>query len=250
MSLECRNTSGFAILSRRRALFVTGWFFSFMAGSVNGIAMAAIVFDRTSHLSGRVNDLFRNLVFDLPKGILVACIIYSFVTGAVVAGWLAPRVGVARSLLLTSAALAFSAVLIWTSDAFGNKETYNGLRYILAAMLAFGAGVQNGSTSQIKIGRTTHVTGDLTDMGIAISAADWFRAAFLFTKHIGFAAGGVAGFMGLHYFTPAALLLACATLIKLAVLTLLLLDRHLWPPARKVGVGTAGNSFGAQKSAS
>jgi len=236
------GSAGLTVLSRRWVLFVAGWFLSFVAGSVNGVTTVALVFERTTHISGRVNDLLRDLAFDLPEGLLVACIIYSFVAGAAAAGWLVPRVGPARTLLVTAVPLALGAALVWAGGASGAKEVYTGMRYAVAAVLSFAAGLQNSTTSQVKLGRTTHVTGDLTDMGIAIAAADWARAAFLFTKHAGFAAGGVAGFVGIRYVTPATVLLACVIAITGTALALLILDRRLGSkPGRTDALQVAGS---------
>jgi MFS family permease len=232
MKPDSAEAAGLTVLSRRWVLFPAGWFLSLAAGLVNGVTAVAIVFEPTTHLSGRVNFLLHDLAFDFPEGLLVASIVYCFVAGGAVAGWLAPRLGCARTLLVAAVPLALGTLLVWTGGASCLKDAYTeftALHYGVAAMLAFAAGLQNGATSQNKIGRTTHVTGDLTDMGLAIAQADWRRAAFLFTKHAGFAIGGVAGFVGVNYFAPASMLLAGVKAIVLAALTLLILDYLLVP---------------------
>jgi uncharacterized membrane protein YoaK (UPF0700 family) len=144
-----------------------------------------------------------------------------------------PRLGSGRTLLLAAVPLALGTALVWAGGASGSKDAFTALRFGVAAMLAFGSGLQNGTTSQNALGRTTHVTGDLTDMGIAMARADWWHVAFIFTKHTGFALGGVAGFMGVSYLAPATVLLAAVKAITLAALALLILDHLLVPrPAR------------------
>jgi uncharacterized membrane protein YoaK (UPF0700 family) len=201
--------------------------FSWVAGLVNSVTMSAVVFEPTTYMSGRMNDLLRDLVFDLPEGLLVACILYCFVMGGAAAAWLVSRVGSIKTFLLSAAPLALGTALVWTAGGPGNEDVYTALRYGVAALMSFATGVLNGATSQNKIGRTTHVTGDLTDLGVAIARADWWRATYLFFKQVGFALGGLIGFLAVRTWAPATVLMVAVLAVTLSALALGYLEDRL-----------------------
>jgi uncharacterized membrane protein YoaK (UPF0700 family) len=195
---------------KRWVLYLTGVLLAFSGGAVNGVATAALVFGRTAHMSGPMNDLLRNLIFDLPNGLLAACLIVSFMVGAYCSGILVPRRGVTSALWVSAALLTAGAgaAALKTGQILLVAQ-----RYIVGFLLALSAGLQNGATSQVDIGRTTHVTGDLTDMAVAMSEGNRAWAAFLFAKLAAFAGGGLAGFMGIRYSLPVPVLLLSALMV-------------------------------------
>ncbi|MEW6522810.1 MAG: DUF1275 family protein [Bacillota bacterium] len=225
MKLPEANVAREQAVAKRWVPFVTGAVLSFSAGTVNGAATVALVFERTTHMSGRVNDLLRDLVFDPPEGLLVACLVGSFVLGAFFAGMLVPRRGVTPALLGTAVLLAAAGAATWTGEV-----ALDGSRYIVASLLALAAGLQNGATSQVAVGRTTHVTGDLTDLAIAMAAGDRGRAAFLLAKLTAFSGGGIAGFMGIRHGHLALVLLLCALTVVAGLICLQQLERRLSLP--------------------
>jgi len=208
---DAKTTDG-QNLAKRRAMYLIGTLLSFSAGAVNGAATVALVFERTMHMSGRGNDLLRDLIFDLPEGLLVACLIGSFVLGAFLAGLLVPRRGVNFALLGCAGLLAVAAI------AASAGETYDLNRYVVASLLAMAGGAQNSATSQSKVGRTTHITGDLTDMAIAFSTGNRGCSIFLMSKLTAFSAGGLAGFMGVQYGNLSFVLMVCSVMIIVATL--------------------------------
>lgn len=195
---------------KRWVLYLTGVVLAFSGGTVNGVATAALVFKRTAHMSGPVNDLLRDLIFDLPNGLLTACLIVSFMVGAYCSGLLVPRRGVTTALLASAFLLTAGA---GATAAWTGRILLGARRYIVGFLLALSAGMQNGATSQVDIGRTTHVTGDLTDMAVAMSEGNRAWAAFLFAKLAAFAGGGLTGFMGIRYSFPVPVLLLSALMV-------------------------------------
>lgn len=71
--------------------------------------------------------------------------------------------------------------------------------HIFAVLLPMGMGWQNGATSQSDIGRTTHVTGDITDLGLKLAQGDWAKAAYYGTKFLSFVLGGMMGIYLLEF---------------------------------------------------
>lgn len=191
-----------------RTRFLVGAGLSFSAGTVNGAATVALIGERTMHMSGRVNDLLRDLAFAPLQGLLVATLIACFLLGAVLAGRLVPRQGVPRVLFLSAGLLAVGAAL---TVVMAGAEVP--AQFAVAAVLAAAGGIQNGATSQVALGRTTHITGDLTDMALAISVGDRPRAAYLATKLSAFACGGMAGFLGVWHGHLWLVLLGCGLVV-------------------------------------
>jgi uncharacterized membrane protein YoaK (UPF0700 family) len=191
-------------LAKGRVRFLVGATLSFSAGVVNGAATIGLVRERTMHMSGRLNDLLRDLAYDPPEGLLVGTLIASFVLGAILAGRLVPRRGVSWVLLRSAGLLVTgAAVTVLFADKVASAQL------MVAAILAVAGGLQNGATSQVALGRTTHITGDLTDFALAVSVGDRGRAAFLSTKLSAFACGGMAGFLGVRHGHLALVLLVC-----------------------------------------
>ncbi|MBT9177420.1 MAG: hypothetical protein DDT20_01753 [Firmicutes bacterium] len=188
--------SSWGILDNYTGLVTIGTLMSLAAGTINGIATNAIVFDRVSHLTGRVNNMLRDLWTNPWHGLLVVGIVYIFVLGTFLGGKMLPRLGLTRSLLVSIVPLVLVCILLYVSRVTATpKDLYFPVRYMMAYLLALAMGLQNSVTSQTALGRTTHFTGDLTDMGLAFADHKWRQAGYIFAKHLGFACGGFAGFL-------------------------------------------------------
>lgn len=195
--------STWKILENRKWFIAIGTILAFIAGTVNGIATNAIVFERVSHLSGRVNNMFRDLLIQPSRGLLVVVIIYVFILGAYLGGILLRRVGLSNSLLLPIIPLLVACALLYVlGNANTSKDLFPFHRYAVAFLMSLAMGVQNGVTSQTSMGRTTHFTGDLTDLGIALSNHNSRHAWYIFSKHLGFACGGLTGFLATQSLPP------------------------------------------------
>ncbi len=213
------QANSWGMLETYRGLVGVGTLMSMVAGSINGIATNAIVFDRVSHLTGRVNNMLRDLWINPWHGLLVVGIVYIFVLGTFMGGKLLPWLGLTYSLLVSVIPLVLVSALLYAYGVIDPpREMYYPLRYLMAYLLALAMGLQNSITSQTAIGRTTHFTGDLTDMGLAIAHRDWDWAGYVFAKHLGFAGGGFVGFL-LSRSVPAHIGIAVAT-VFLVVLVL------------------------------
>ncbi|MDP3058952.1 MAG: DUF1275 family protein, partial [bacterium] len=213
-------TPAWKILDDRKFFVLLGTILSFIAGSLNGIATNALVFERISHLSGRVNNMFRDLIFSPAQGLLVVGIVYTFVLGSILGAKALPRLGLTKSLLVPVIPLLIVALLLFLLGAPNiTKATYPIERYLAAVLMALAMGIQNSITTQTKLGRTTHFTGDLTDMGIAISNADWQQSSYIFCKHLGFASGGLMGYLSVQSFHPYVGIATFACLLGIVVLS-------------------------------
>jgi uncharacterized membrane protein YoaK (UPF0700 family) len=193
---QSAQVSSWGILANYTYLVTIGTLMSLTAGTINGIATNAIVFDRVSHLTGRVNNMIRDLVTNPAHGLLVVGIVYIFVMGTFLGGKLLPRLGLTRSLLVSVIPLLIVCGLLYVSRVTATpKDLYFPVRYLMAYLLALAMGLQNSVTSQTALGRTTHFTGDLTDMGLAFAHNKWRQVGYIFAKHLGFACGGFSGFL-------------------------------------------------------
>lgn len=219
--------NSWGILENYTGLVIIGTLMSLAAGTINGIATNAIVFDRVSHLTGRVNNMLRDLLINPWHGLLVVGIVYIFVLGTFLGGKMLPRLGLTRSLLVPVVPLVLVCVVLYASRVTATpKDLYFPLRYLVAYLLALAMGLQNSVTSQTALGRTTHFTGDLTDMGLACAKDKWRQAGYIFAKHLGFACGGFAGFL-FSRSMPEYIGIAVATLGLVAVV---LFAAHLSAP--------------------
>lgn len=198
---------------------VGGFFLSFIAGSVNAIALLGFNHQGASHLTGSSTLLGVELVnANYASATHLLAILASFVVGAAVSGFvignealrLGRRYGVAlfaESLLLVAAAL-----LLTQGSSIGHY-------------LASGAcGLQNAMTSTYSgaVVRTTHVTGLFTDLGTTVGLwmrgqpPDKRRVILYLTLIAGFIVGGVAGALGFQawlfhsMFMPSAIAAAMA----------------------------------------
>ena len=177
------------ILCRPETLCFMGWMISFWAGSINMIASFSILFSRVSHMTGPTSDLSRFLATDLKMAFFMGLILVSFISGAYLAAVVARSFKVTVNLMLSTLPVFLSIFLLLINHPL--LETMGS--YLFAVMLPLGMGWQNSATSQCRIGRTTHVTGDITDIGITIAQGDWPRVRYFSLKFSGHVVGGMTG---------------------------------------------------------
>ncbi|HRH00457.1 MAG TPA: YoaK family protein [Polyangiaceae bacterium] len=160
---------------RNLPLWVT---LAFSAGAVNAAALAACQ-RFVSHVTGTVTRVGA----DYGSAYLLldyAAVLAAFVVGAMSSFWMldgrrlqgkAPLVGLPLALVAT--VLAVVAVL-GRLDAFGpfGKTVETPGDFVMLGLLAFAMGLQNASVASTSgmIVRTTHMTGPLTDLSIALGA--------------------------------------------------------------------------------
>ncbi len=160
---------------RNLPLWVT---LAFSAGAVNAAALAACQ-RFVSHVTGTVTRVGA----DYGSAYLLldyAAVLAAFVVGAMSSFWMldgrrlrgkAPLVGLPLVLV---AALLVAVAVLGRLDAFGpfGKTVETPGDFVMLGLLAFAMGLQNASVASTSgmIVRTTHMTGPLTDLSIALGA--------------------------------------------------------------------------------
>jgi hypothetical protein len=82
------------------------------------------------------------------------------------------------SLLVPALPILLAAGLVHFGFYVSAPYALEAGRFVLGILLPFSAGWQNSVTSQGSIGRTTHLSGDLTGLGIALAAGNRDRAVW------------------------------------------------------------------------
>lgn len=173
------------------------------AGTINAVGFLGAHHQALSHMTGTVTVLGLELARARYAGAAHAlAILVAFLGGCVVSGAvirdsslrLGRRYGVALSL--ESLALFLAVALLRRGSAAGDY------------LAALACGLQNAmvSTYSGSTMRTTHVSGMVTDLGIALGhllrgmSVDWFRFRLYGVLLLGFFAGGVVGAFGFGRF--------------------------------------------------
>lgn len=140
------------------------------AGILNAMALGAFGF-LPSHMSGNASQISSEVVTSDMNGFLfLAILIFAFVIGgalaraAVIAG---QKLRTIFCLILLVEGLALSAISVFEILFYATRFNAEVL-----IMLGFLMGVHNSTSTQLSNGRvrTTHVTGTLTDAGIALGS--------------------------------------------------------------------------------
>lgn len=196
-----------------------------LAGMINAITTFSLLFERSSHMSGRATDL--GVGFAAPfivadqarrtafweEGLIVLIIMASFVFGAVLGAILIRTVGFGAGVMIVAFPIALAGIMIYHGVAPGAANAFSTERAVWGFLLALPMGMQNALTSLTPIGRSTHVTGTLTDLGISIASHTHKKTIHLFARWAGFALGGAAGlWMFFNIAATSTHLLICATL--------------------------------------
>ncbi|MDB6167032.1 MAG: hypothetical protein JWQ83_2172 [Lacunisphaera sp.] len=180
-------------------VYLGGLILATVAGVINAVGFLGVHHQALSHMSGTVTVLGLELGRgDYGVAFHAFAILASFFVGCLVSGALISqgslrlgrRYGVALSL--ESAALFLSVYFL---RGGANAGDY---------LAALACGLQNAMVSSYSGStmRTTHMTGMVTDLGIACGhflrgdMVDWFRFRLYGVLFLGFFAGGVVGAMG------------------------------------------------------
>jgi uncharacterized membrane protein YoaK (UPF0700 family) len=194
-------------------IYLGGLLLSLTAGVINAVGFLGAHHQALSHMTGTVSVLGLELGrANYPVALQALAILGAFFAGCLLSGIiisqgrlrLGRRYGVALSL--ESAAL-FGSVLLLRRGA--NAGDY---------LAALACGLQNAMVSSYSGStmRTTHMTGMVTDLGIACghflrgAVVDWFRFRLYGVLLLGFFAGGVAGSLSFSHFGYDTLLLPAA----------------------------------------
>lgn len=193
MGLQSAEFKGWQMLAHNPIRVTIASILSFWAGNLNGMTTVSVLFERSSHVSGRIANIGIFIVNRPEAILLVANIWLSFVAGSFLAVIMLKRSGLTRSLLLVSVGVSIGALAVW-QGAYAQDAGDIGLgRQLIAFILPLTMGFQNSITSQLPLGRTTHWTGDSTDLGIALAKSNYSHAIFVISKIFSFIAGAALG---------------------------------------------------------
>lgn len=180
-------------------IMVGGFTLAMMGGCINAVGLLCAQSHATSHLSGTVTNLGMDLAQQhYPLARHAALVIVFFFLGSVLSG-LIIRQSTLKAGRRYGGALACEAVLLVAAAYLLRHESPNGL--YLASMAC---GLQNAmaTTYSGAVIRTTHVTGIVTDFGIALGLTarglkpDWRRMRLYFVLLTGFLTGATFGAFG------------------------------------------------------
>ncbi len=190
-------------------IFVGGLLLAAVAGCVNAVGFLGVQHQALSHLSGTVTNLGMDLAtadFTVARHALL--VIVFFFLGCVLSG-LIIRQSTLRLGRRYGVALMVESFLLIAAATLLRHELPSG--EFLAAMAC---GLQNAMATSYSgaVIRTSHMTGIVTDLGIAVGLtargerADWRRMRLYLTLLAGFLAGGALGALGFARFGPNTLL--------------------------------------------
>jgi uncharacterized membrane protein YoaK (UPF0700 family) len=196
-------------------IYAGGLLLAAVAGCVNAVAVGS-VFHPVTHMSGTVFSVSYELAHgNRDVALRAAAVVVSFFLGATLSGLLirqstlqaGQRYGVA--LLLESGLLVGSWLGVRSGVVLGE---------VLAAMAC---GLQNALATSYSgaVVRTTHMTGIITDLGIAAGhwlarhPVEWFRVRLHLVILLGFASGGAVGAFGFTVFGVDTLLFPAGTVL-------------------------------------
>lgn len=140
-------------------------------------------------LRGRVNDIGMNAVLHPIDALLVFLIWITFVFGGFLAAKVLHRLGFTWSLFVAACGIGVGGLLVWGGFYVVEEGTYTLERMIIASFLPILMGFQNGVTTMVPIGRSTHWTGDSTDLGISLAQENRLRVIHNTIKIFGFVCG-------------------------------------------------------------
>ncbi|HVU36630.1 MAG TPA: YoaK family protein [Opitutaceae bacterium] len=211
-----------------------GFTLAAMGGCINAVALLCAHSHAVSHLSGTVTNLGMEIA--AHEGALTrqaALIIIFFFLGSVLSGIII-RQSTLKAGRRYGATLVCEAILLLITTYLLGHDSESGL--YVAAMAC---GLQNGMATSYSgaVIRTTHMTGIVTDLGLAIGLtarglkADWRRMRLYLVLLIGFAAGALLGTYGFQEFGCDALLFP-ATLAGVTGVGYTIW-RHFWPMTEK-----------------
>lgn len=177
-------------MQKKDALYIpiniTGFVLAFVAGWIDVFALRFVLKENTSFLTGRVAKLGESLLQgDISGFMLLILIILSFVIGAFVSAFVTQRKGLSAGLYLSGIAILITALLVLVGDKTTNFAFF---------LIPFAMGAQNAATSLTPIGRTTHMTGPITDIGIYMSRGNWRCVLRLVIRLFAFVLGTTASF--------------------------------------------------------
>ncbi len=193
---------------------VGGFMLAAIGGCINAVGLLCAHAHAVSHMSGTVTNLGMELArHNYPLARHAALIIVFFFLGSVLSA-LIIRQSTLKAGRRYGATLTVEAILLVITTYLLRHESESGL--YVAAMAC---GVQNGMATSYSgaVIRTTHMTGIVTDLGLAIGLTarglkvDWRRMRLYLVLLAGFVTGGALGTFGFNDFGCDTLLFPAST---------------------------------------
>ncbi|HSV31189.1 MAG TPA: YoaK family protein [Atribacteraceae bacterium] len=191
-------------MESRRVHITLAVVLSFLAGNVNSLTTISLLFERSSHVTGRIADIGINFVLMPIDALFMVLIWISFVIGSYLAGILLDRVGFTLSMVFQSIYILLVAMVVGMGVSSDTPYDYGLDKAVMALLLPLSMGFQNSLTSQLLLERTTHWTGDSTDLGIALAKGSHSKAMSLCLKIFAFIIGAaiMAYLIGIRKMLP------------------------------------------------
>lgn len=178
-----------------RLIFLGSSLLSTLAGYINTVFLSLFLLP-VSHITGTVSRFSLDLAsMNSSDGIKVLLVIVGFFTGAVVTGLIIGG-GQVRFGRRYGAILMLEGLFLSGSSLIITQEVHTALM-----LAAIACGLQNAMASSYRgmIVRTTHLTGNLTDLGILVGRAlrqydvSTWQATLLLATFLSFLLGGLLG---------------------------------------------------------
>jgi uncharacterized membrane protein YoaK (UPF0700 family) len=176
-----------------------GFVLTLAAGSINAVGFLGMHHQAISHMSGTVTVLSNELATgQFSLALYAVTVVLSFFAGSVLSAVIIRQSALKLGRRYGVALLIESALLVAASRMLSNGD------YMGDCLAAMACGLQNAMATHYSgaIIRTTHVTGIITDIGIAVGmklrgeAIETRRTGLLLVLLAGFFTGGVLGSWG------------------------------------------------------
>lgn len=204
------------------------------AGILNALALSAFGFF-PSHMSGNISQLSTEInSFDIRNFVFLCAILMAFISGAFVARVIVAAGIKHRLRTIYCLVLLLEGVALTLMSLFELLFSSSDIQRQSIILLAFLMGIHNANATQLSNGRVraTHITGTVTDAGIALGsmlATLKCRDALLnhreqrkvlythFTTLFSFLSGGIVGLLLYQHFGFSTMLAVGVLLIVMAL---------------------------------
>ncbi|MDO4753748.1 MAG: YoaK family protein [Bacillota bacterium] len=162
-------------------IFVAGWI------NIQGIKLGLI--DSLSYMTGRGVRIGTAMFEGDPVALMYVLVsLAAFIFGSYFGARVTAKKGIGQALLLTASFLAIvaSAVTMYDLQTIPDESAVQTISKIFVILAM---GTMNGATSMTRVGRTTHLTGTATDIGLNLALGKKKTALFHLLRWVGFFMG-------------------------------------------------------------